>query len=97
MLSKYAEQAVRDFYVDGGWLTGCSQSRGRLRASGRALTFQEQMPAMPAEAAVAREAFLQAVFNAKAVEAFAKEYAGGAHLTKFRGCGSSTGLADPVI
>ena len=94
MLSKYAEQAVRDFYVDGGWLTGCSQSRGRLRASGRALTFQEQMPATPAQAARAREAFLQAVFNTKAVEAFAKEYAGGAHLTKFRGCGSSTGLVE---
>ena len=85
MLSKYAEEAVRDFYVDGSWFTGCSQSRGRVRASGRALTFQEQMPA---EAAWAREAFLQAVFNAKAVEAFVKEYAGGAQLAKFRGGGS---------
>ena len=80
MLSKYAEQAVRDFYIDGDLFRNSSR-RVAQQAGGRALLLREQIQS---DAAQVQEAFLAALLDANAVEAFAKEYAGGSQLSKFQ-------------
>ena len=78
MLGKYLEKAVRNFYVDGAWISGRRGSSGR---TGRdALLAQDGS----ADSSRMQQAFLQAVINSEAVSAFIEEYAGGSHLSKFR-------------
>ena len=77
MLSKYAEHAVRDFYVDGGWLIGRRGSSGKI---GRGARLAQDS----ANASHMQDAFLRTVINPKAVSRFFEEYAGGSHFPKLQ-------------
>ena len=77
MVSKYAERAVRDFYVDGDWRLGRRQNTGKIGGSAR-------LAQDSANASHIQEAFLRAVLNPEAVGRFIQEYAGGSQLAKFQ-------------
>ena len=79
MLSKYAEQAVRDFYVDGVF-PQVSTSNGSVLVGVPRLV-QEFSSADNSQVQIS---FLRAVLNPAAVRAFANEYAGGAYSDSFR-------------
>jgi hypothetical protein len=74
MLSKFAEQAVQDFYVAGVFPQGATTSGHGLAG----------VPRLVQESKTVQDAFLRAVLDAAAVRAFVREYAGGAYLASFR-------------
>ncbi|CAE8645124.1 unnamed protein product [Polarella glacialis] len=73
MLSKFAEQAVRDFYVDGDWPHGAPPSGHGLAG----------VPRLVQENSKVQDTFLRTVLDPAAVRAFVKEYAGGAYFDRF--------------
>ena len=76
MLSKYAEQAVRDFYVDGVGFISRRGSSGKIGRGGR-------LAQNYANESGGEDDFLRAVLDPSAVNSFIKEYAGGSHSSKF--------------
>ena len=72
MLSKYAEQAVRDFYVEGAGagLISRGGSSGKIGRGGR-------LAQNYANESGVEDDFLRAVLDPSAVNRFIKEYAGG--------------------
>lgn len=78
MLSKFAEQAVRDFYVDGVCPQGATTNGHGLAGVPRLVQESSSV-----DNSKVQDTFLRAVLDPAAVRAFVKEYAGGAYRDSF--------------